>query len=219
MHGKVRRSGLPVSTDCWPRTPFPFARHEICSPNSTFSVQLPVHHYHPPPPPAVMATELWKNKLRNMRHGRWQTHGHIVTETDGVSAEWFDTTDSHFPILTSSMQAIRKDRRQKLCETQHSQENSNASVKVQFMSRMSGSNHWKHVLLLRGESMYFRALGIISADMGLVSCTKKDKWADLLTWTFLHSSSISPLLPFLHSREHKLWVWLKINEINDRKMS
>ena len=109
----MRRSGLPASTDCWPRTSFAFARHEICSPNSTFSVQLPVHCHHSKPPhpyhPAVMVTELWKNKLRNMRHGRWQTHGHIVTETDGVSVQRL--TDSHFPILTSSMQAIRKDRR------------------------------------------------------------------------------------------------------------
>lgn len=126
----MRCSGLPVSTDCWPRTSFPFARHEICSPNSTFSVQLPVHCYQPPPSPCCHGNGAVKEQAEE--YETWEmtdTWPHCDRETDGVSAEWFDTTDSHFPILTSSMQAIRKDRRQKLCETQHSQENSNASVK------------------------------------------------------------------------------------------
>ncbi len=104
-----------------------------------------------------MVTELWKNKLWNMRHGRWQTHGHIVTKTDGVSA----LTDSHFPILTSSMQAIRKDRRQKLCGTRQSQENQNVSVWVTVKSRISEGIHQKRVLFFRGVSMCFQSWCII----------------------------------------------------------
>lgn len=166
-----------------------------------------------------MVTELWKNKLRNMRHGRWQTHGHIVTETDGASAEWFDTTDSHFPILTSSMQAIREDRRQKLYGTKRSQEKRECWCLSGIQER-----EWVEVIT---ENMFYclevhPCVSVLKYHFpswhGTSFLYKRDQWADLLTWTFQHSNSKSFLLPFLHSREHKLWAWLKIDEINDREM-
>lgn len=104
--------------------------------------------------PAVMVTELWKNKLRNMRHGGWQTHGHAVTGTDEENADWFDTADSDFPILTSSVQAIKEDmRHEELCGTQQVKNNKKA-----FRSRVSGSYCWTQIGLFRIISMHFSVL-------------------------------------------------------------
>lgn len=133
----------------------------------------------PPSHPAVMVTELWKNKLRNMRHGRWQTHGHIVTETDGVSAEWFDTTDSNFPIQTSSMQVIKKDSRQKLCGTQQSQEKKPTRIwvsawhsRAEWMEVIARNRFYcseVHLWIWESWSVILPA----AADTGLVPCTKE----------------------------------------------
>lgn len=115
-------SGLPASTACWIHTSFAFARHKICSPNSTFSVQLPVHCHQPPP-----ILQSWQRSCERTSRGIWDMGDdrHMATlwrrQTEGVLNGLTPQT-AISPILTSSMQAIRKDRRQKLCGTQQSQD-------------------------------------------------------------------------------------------------
>lgn len=150
------------------------AKSVLQTPRFQFSSQFTVITA-APSLPAVMVTELWKNKLRNMRHGGWQTHGHIVTETDEENAEWFDTTDSDFPILTSSMQAIKKDMRQKLCGTQQVEKNKISSICKAFSSRVEVlAGHRFYCLEANPCTLGSRTVIPSSvAEIRLVHCTNK----------------------------------------------